>query len=330
MKLSNELMQWLLDTDPALRWQVERDLLDADESVWRATRARIATEGMGAALLAEQDPDGQWAGGAYFPAAGHPTAWQQDQLGQPWTATTWTLYTLCEWGLNADVLAGTHEKLAANARWEYNDLPYWGGEVDVCINAWTLVNGTWLGADVSGLVTWFSQHQLPDGGWNCEWENGSVRSSYHSTLNALVGLLYREAHVQSDEGIAELRREGERYLLTRYLLNRASTGEPVAPWTTTLNYPFRHRYHVLRALDYFRRSARLSGARPDSRLAQAIEIVRARQQPDGTWLQEDHLPGQEWFRLDVPVGQPSPWLTLYALRVLQWWDEENGRLAPVA
>jgi len=325
MELSTELTQWLLNTDPALRWQVERDLLDADDSVWRATRARVATQGMAAALLAEQDPDGQWAGGAFFPAAGHPSAWQEGQQGQPWTATTWTLYTLCEWGLPADALAGTAQKLAANAHWEYDaDLPYWGGEVDVCINAWTLANGTWLNADVAGLVNWFAEHQLSDGGWNCEWESGSVRSSFHSTLNALVALLYREADGHHEEGIAELRRPGEQYLLTRHLLNRAATGQQVAPWATTFNYPFRHRYHVLRALDYFRRSAQLSGTSPDPRLGAAVEIVRVKQQHDGTWLQEDHLAGQEWFPLDVPVGQPSPWLTLYALRVLRWWNERGA------
>ena len=109
--------------------------------------------------------------------------------GQPWTATTWALNDLRDWGLQAAALAGTAEKLAANSRWDYNDGPYWEGEVDCCINSWTLSNGVWLGADVAGLAQWFLDHQLADGGWNCEWENGSVRSSFHSTLNSLRGLL---------------------------------------------------------------------------------------------------------------------------------------------
>lgn len=319
----NGLVDWLLDTDPALRWQVERDLLDAPEDVWRTTRARVASDGMGARLLAVQDPDGQWAGGAFFPAAGHWSAWLRHQPGQPWTATTWTLYTLCRWGLDAAHLAGTAEKLARNARWEYEGLPYWGGEVDVCINAWTLANGTWLGADVAGLITWFADHQLADGGWNCEWENGSVRSSYHSTINALDALLYRERHGPGDEGIATVRRRGEEYLLSRRLLNRASTGEQIGAWATEFAYPPRHRYSVLRALDHFRRAAAVDGGRPDPRLAGAIEIVRAKRQPDGAWLQEANLPGQEWFPIDVAVGRPSPWLTLYATRVLRWWDDDS-------
>ena len=144
--------------------------------MWEATRARIAREGFGARLLALQDPDGQWAGGAYFPGDfdfhGPETA---DGAGQPWTATTWTLNTLRDWGLDAAALGDTADLLAANSRWEYDDLPYWGGEVDCCINAYTLANGAWLGADVAGLAQWFLDHRLADGGWNCEWVEGSTR-----------------------------------------------------------------------------------------------------------------------------------------------------------
>ena len=148
------------------------------------------TEGFGARLLARQDPDGQWAGGAFFPRPTSTRAGEDD--GQPWTATTWSLNSLRDWGLDAAALAGTAEKLAANSRWEYDDLPYWGGEVDCCINSWTLANGVWLGADVDGIAQWFLDHRLPDGGWNCEWVEGSTRSSFHSTLNSLKGLLYYE------------------------------------------------------------------------------------------------------------------------------------------
>ena len=75
--------------------------------------------------------------------------------------------------------------LADNSRWEYKNLPYWSGEVDCCINAWTLANGVWLGVDVIGLVDWCLEHRLPAGGWNCEWVEGCTRSSFHSTLNSL-------------------------------------------------------------------------------------------------------------------------------------------------
>jgi hypothetical protein len=232
------------------------------------------------------------------------------------------LNDLREWGLDPVVLRKrrTAELLAANSRWEYDDLPYWGGEVDCCINAWTVANGVWLGADVDGIVDWFLEHRLADGGWNCEWVDGSTRSSFHSTLNALRGLL---AYQVASGGTAETRaarRAGEEYLLTRDLFRRLSTGEPVAPWAIRFAYPFRWSYDVLNAADYFRRAALLDGTKPDARMTEAIELIRSARQPDGTWIQGRRHPGRVWFEVDVPEGQPSKWLTMFATRVLAWWD----------
>ena len=325
MTLDRALLEWLLDADPALRWQVERDLAGAPPEVWEATRARVATEGFGARLLALQDPDGQWAGGAYFPAdLGVPGPQEMAEIGQPWTATTWTLTTLREWGLDARVLAGTADLLATNSRWEYDDLPYWGGEVDCCINAWTLANGTWLGADVAGIARWFVEHRLSDGGWNCEWVEGATRSSFHSTLNALKGLLHHEAVTGGSDELRAARRAGAEYLLERRLLRRLSTGELVGPWATRFVYPFRWAYTALNAVDHFRAAALHDGAHPDPRLADAVEVIRAARRPDGSWLQDGRHPGRVWFEVDVPAGEPSRWLTFHAVRVLQWWDEARA------
>ncbi|HRE02501.1 MAG TPA: hypothetical protein PLV68_14455 [Ilumatobacteraceae bacterium] len=309
------LTEWLLDSDPALRWQVERDLLGAPEQVWRATRARVTTEGFGAELLAHQGSDGQWAGGAFFPAG-----WDWDSgEAQPWTATTWVLKDLREWGLDASALTGTAEKLAA-ARWEYDDLPYWGGEVDCCINSWTLSNGLWLGADVDGIVDWFLEHQLADGGWNCEWVEGATVGSYHSTLNALVGLLDYQLATGDATRVAQARRLGEEYLLCRGLFRRLSTGEAFSEQVFSLAHPRRAYYHALAAADHLRAAAIADGAAPDERMAEVIERVRTQRQPDGSWLQGHRLAGQVWFHVDVPAGEPSKWVTLQALRVLAWWD----------
>jgi hypothetical protein len=321
MALDPALLNWLVDADPALRWRVERDLVGAPREVWGATRARIATEGFGARLLALQDPDGQWAGGSYFPKDfdfhGPETA---EGAGQPWTATTWTLNTLRDWGLDAAVLAGTADLLAMNSRWEYDDLPYWGGEVDCCINAYTLANGAWLGADVSGIAQWFLDHRMADGGWNCEWVEGSTRSSFHSTLNALKGMLYYEAATGGSDALRAARRSGEEYLLQRRLLRNLSTAELVGPWATQFAYPFRWSYNVLKAADYFRAAALHDGTAPDPRLVDAIEVIRAARSSDGTWLQDRRHPGRVWFEVDVPPGEPSKWLTFYGTRVLAWWD----------
>jgi hypothetical protein len=318
--VSDDVAAWLLDSDPALRWQVERDLLAAPEQVWRATRARVAEEGFGARMLALQDATGQWAGGAFFPAGFDFDTVEAD--GQPWTATTWSLNSLREWGLDPAVLRArrTPELIAEHSRWEYEDLPYWDGEVDCCINAWTLANGAWLGVDVTRLVDWFVSHQLADGGWNCEWVEGSTRSSFHSTLNSLKGLLAHDSFAKTDTTRA-VRRGGMEYLLTRGLRRRLSTGEPVGPWTNQFRYPHRWAYSVLNAADHFRAASLVDGTPPDPRLADAIEIVRAARQSDGRWLQGPRLTGRVWFDVDVTEGEPSKWLTLFGTRVLSWWDE---------
>lgn len=320
----DDVVDWLLDSDPAVRWQVERDLTDAPESVWRATRARVATEGFGAAMLARQDPDGQWAGGAYFPADHVPDASGPDEPGQPYTATTWSLNALREWGVDPVALGDTAARLAANSRWEYDDLPYWDGEVDCCINAFTLANGTWLGADVDGIARWLLDHQLGDGGWNCEWVEGATVSSFHSTLNVLDGLLQHEVLTAGRHPLAaELRaarHRGAEYLLERRLLYRRSDGQLVGPWATRFASPFRWSYSAVRATDHLRAAALLDGSPPDPRAAGAVAVVRSARGSDGRWTQGGRPPGRQWFEVDVPPGEPSRWLTLVGTRVLRWWD----------
>ena len=312
------LLGWLLDADPSLRWQVERDLEGEPEDVWRATRARVPAEGFGAQLLSHQDEDGQWAGGAYFPAGS-----TQEEPGQPWTATTWSLSALREWGVEATALRpDTAGLLARNARWEYDDLPYWGGEVDACVNAHTLANGAWLGADVSAVADWFVEHRLADGAWNCMWVEGSRRSSFHSTLNSLVGILDHEVRTGGSPALRQARHSGEEHLLQRGLMRRLSTGEVHEPWATHFAHPYRWYYSVLRAADYFRTASLHDGRRPDDRMADAVELIRSARNADGTWHQQLRHEGRTWFDVDSGPGEPSRWLTFHALRVLRWWDAE--------
>ncbi|WP_286199125.1 squalene cyclase [Mycolicibacterium sp. ELW1] len=292
------MIAWLMDSGPALLWQVERDILGEAPQVWEATRAKVATEGWGLRLLELQDPDGQWAGGAFFPADYDFDGPEHVEGSQPWTATTWTLNLLREWGLDPAVLRErrTVELLAENSRWEYEDLPDWSGEVDCCITAWTVANGVWLGADITGIIDWFCEHQLPDGGWNCEWEQGSTRSSFHSTLNTLKGLLAFDAATGGADATRAARYAGEEYLLQRNLFRRLTTGDQVGPWVDRLAYPYRWTYSVLNAADYFRQAGHLDNMKPDPRMAEAIAMIRATRQPDGTWLQAGRQPGRVWSR----------------------------------
>jgi hypothetical protein len=218
-------------------------------------------------------------------------------------------------------LVGTAEKLATSSKWEYDGSPYWTGEVDCCINSYTLANGAWLGADVSHLATWFLEHQLEEGGWNCEWVDGSSRASFHSTLNSLRGILWYEMETGRNEELSQARHRAQEYLLERELLYKVTTSEQVGPWVNDLAYPFRWCYSALRALDYLREASLFDGQEPDPRAAQAIELVRSAPKENGRWIQSRRYPGETWFDIDAPVGEPSPWLTFYATRVLKWWDE---------
>jgi hypothetical protein len=327
MTRTDPVVAWLLDperSDPAIRWQVLRDLLDAPETAWSAERAKVETEGWGARLLAVQDEDGRWAGGAHFPS---DYVWGGDEPGQPWTSTSHSLAQLREFGLDPGSarVQRTVELIGAHARWEHDDQPYWEGEVEPCINGALVANGTYLGVDMSPVVERLVGERLDDGGWNCEAEVGSTRSSFDTTLNVLEGLLEHERVTGGTPASREARRSGEEYLLERSLFRRRSTGEPADERYLYLIHPNRWHYDVLRALDHFRSSAVRTGAAPDPRLGEAIDHVRSRRLGDGTWPLDWNPTGRRWFDVDDGEGQPSRWLTLRALRVLRWWDEHDGR-----
>jgi len=316
------VLDWLLDpdgSDPAIRWQVMRDLLDLPESEWAAERARVETEGWGARLLACEDEDGQWAGGAYFPADFESYG---DEAGQPWTSTTHSLSVLRELGLIPFSARARQavEGIRANSRWEHDRQPYWEGEVEPCINGITVANGTYFGVDMEPVVERLIRERLEDGGWNCEAENGSVRSSFDTTINVLEGLLEYERATGGTPGSRTARQWGEEYLLVRALFRRLSTGEPAENRYLEFFHPSRWFYDVLRGLDYFRSAGLFTGTAPDPRLREAVEHVRSKRRADGTWQLDWNPRGRVWFDVDDGPGQPSRWVTLRAFRVLKWWE----------
>jgi hypothetical protein len=322
MTATDPVIDWLLDpqrSDPSIRWQVMRDLLDAPESEWQAARAEVETEGWGARLLAAADEDGRWAGGAHFPA---DFVWGGGEP-QPWTATTHSLSLLREFGLDptAERVARMVELIGTNARWEHDGQPYWEGEVEPCINGVTVANGTYFGVDMAPVVDRLVGERLDDGGWNCEAENGSTRSSFDTTINVLEGLLQFERVSGGTRESRAARRSGEEYLLERSLFRRLSTGEPADDRYLSFVHPNRWRYDVLRGLDHFRAASLLTGSAPDPRLAEAVEHVRSRRSDDGTWPLDWNLAGRAWFEIDDGEGEPSRWVTLRACRVLRWWDD---------
>jgi hypothetical protein len=299
------VIEWLLDSDPAMRWQVMRDVLDAPADEVAAERAKVATEGWGAQLLALQGPDGYWAGErAFFPK---------------YTSTHSTLTILRELGL--DPLSPEARLAIARVRdnvlFEYDDLPYFDGEVEPCINGSTVAIGAYFGEDVRPIVLRLLGDQMEDGGWNCEQERGSTRGSFDSTIHVLEGLLEFERATGGSTEVAAARRRGEAYLLERRLLRRLSTGEVIQPRFKYLFQPLpRNLYDILRGLDYFR----ATGVAPDERITEAVELLESKRDANGRWPVEYRYEGDFHFEMDDAEGHPSRWNTLRAMRVLRWWE----------
>jgi hypothetical protein len=309
VRTSATVVDWLLDSDPSIRWQVMRDLTTAPPEEVAAERARVATEGAGARLLALQAADGRWAGAAW---------------NRGWDSTMHVLSLLREMGLDP---ASSEARRALGlvrdrATWqgcgpkECHANPFFAGEVEPCINGQVAASGAYFGQDVGGIVDRLLGEQLPDGGWNCEAENGSTRSSFNTTICVLEALLEHERAVGSSRKVTEARLRGHEYLLERHLFRRRSTGEVVDDAWTRFAFPNWWHYDVLRGLEYLRRA----GAAPDDRAAEAIELVASKRDGDGRWPSETRHPGRMPVETDEGEGRPSRWHTLRALRVLRWHE----------
>ena len=315
MTAAGSILAWLLDSGPAIGWQVRRDLLGAPAAEVGAERARVATEGQGARLLTLQAADGTWAG----------VAWNRG-----WDSTMHCLMLLRELGLDpASAQARRAVGLVRDrVTWrdcgppECSDNAFFDGETEPCINAQVAAVGAYFGADVSGLIGRLLGDQLPDGGWNCEAPHRSARSSFNTTICVLEELLEFERAgrtAAADVGAARIR--GQEYLLERRLMRRRSTGELIErdrkggnSWAR-FAFPVWWHYDVLRGLDYLRSA----GVAPDERVGPAVGLVASRQDDQGRWLLDVRYPGRMPIGLDDGEGQPSRWNTLRALRVLRWY-----------
>ncbi|MEJ3405643.1 hypothetical protein WDJ51_12945 [Rathayibacter sp. YIM 133350] len=300
--------EWLLDSDPSIRWQVMRDLTDEPSEAVAAERARVATEGWGAQLLELQDERGYWGG---------------EEYGEDRKSVFWTLHSLRRLGLDprSPLAREAIERVAANVVWQYwDDLPFFAGEVEPCINGGVLALAGYFGQLGQGsdrILDLLLAERLDDGGWNCDAPQ-SKRSSFDTTLCVLEGFAeYQRVTGETGDRVTDARRTGEEYLLERNLFRRLSTGEIANGRYVNLSFPPYWFYDVLRSLDYFR----TAHDEPDERLAPAIDLLLAQREPDGRWLAGTPWPGEVYFALDAPENEPSRWNTLRALRVLRWYDE---------
>jgi hypothetical protein len=303
-------LKWLLDSDPAIRWQVMRDLTGEAGAI-AAERSRVATQGWGARLLAFQSPAGSWSGG--------PRGWRDDLPNEDrgLLVTLYTLVVLKDLGLDpacrqARKMIDRVDKRLIFTR--LNNRPFLYGETEPCINGRILAIGAYFKEPNHALANQLLGEQLADGGWNCEAPQ-SRRSSFHTTICVLEGLLEYERAGRKSAAITSARRRAENYLLERRMFRSLRTGELIDKRWLRFSFPTFWYYDVLRGLDYLRNA----GIKPDSRVREAIETVMKRRHQNGRWplnlLHPEHIP----VEIETGVGRASRWNTLRALRVLRWY-----------
>jgi hypothetical protein len=302
----SEVVDWLLEGDPAVRWQAERDLLAEPKAIWGRTRNRVASEGWGAELLARQDPRGTWGGGLYTPK---------------WTSTNYTLLLLRRLGIDHDNVAAKRgcERMLDDADWYEGGVSYWHTRklAERCVNGMVLSTAAYFRADgarVDSIAELLISVAMTDGGWNCEDYRGATHSSFHTTVSVLEGLLewkLATGRQDADEAIAR----GHEFMLSHRMYKSHHSGEVINEAWTKAWFPPRWHYDVLRGLDHLQ----AAGVNPDGRATDAVELLDAARRSDGRWPKGSQYTGETHFTME-PGRVAGRWNTLRALRVLRWWE----------
>ena len=313
MEIENDNIQWLLEGDPAVRWQTQRDLLNEPPEIYEKERERTAAEGWVARFLGLQDPEGTWGGGLYSPK---------------WVSTTYTMMTLRYLGLppeHPQALRGCERLLEGG---------FYPPDEGINFSNVAKLSETCITGMVLSMLAYFhypderihrvAEHllnqQMADDGWNCESHRGATHSSFHTTISVLEGLReYEKAYPEYAASVRLAQDRGREFLLIHCLYRSHRTGEVVNDRMTRFPFPPRWFYDVLRALDYFQ----AVGAEWDERLQDAVDLLIKRRRKDGRWPHYRGPSGLKYFEMEK-AGQPGRMNTLRALRVMQWWKADGS------
>ncbi len=302
----DDVVSWLLDGDPAIRWQTLRDLTSASPATVARERARVTTEGWGAELLERQELDGTWGGGLY---------------GPKWTSTTYTLLLLRRFGLEP---TDRRAQLGVERIWDgarcFDGGITCAASIDApeaCVTSMYLALATYFGVEhpkIAPAFEWLLANQLTDGGWNCRTVRfGDQHGSFHTTILALEALAEARRVVADRAPIDRAMAAGREFFLRHRLYRSHRTGEVARAEFTRLSFPPRWHYDLLRGLEHFA----ATDSPPDDRYADALDVLRRRRRRDGAWPVQQRHAGRVWFDMER-TGGPSRWNTLRALRVLRW------------
>ncbi len=303
--------RWLLEGDPAVRWQVQRDLLDRAPRTWKATQRHVAREGWGARLLTLRSEDGTWGGGLY---------------GPKWISTFYTLRLLTQLGVSPEQpeAVASCRLLLEQGVTDSGGVSLWSGKwTDTCVTGMLLWMASWFGFAgdplVQRMVAWLLEEQMQDGGWNCDRGKGAKHSSFHTTISTLEGLAAFQGTSKRSAEVLTAMKAAQGFFLVHQLYRSERTGAVVRPSFALFSFPPRWYFDVLRGLEHFSNI----DAPWDSRLADPVEVLIRRRGTSGRWKAQNKHTGKRHFELE-PARQPSRMNTLRALRVLRWADRVRG------
>lgn len=306
---NQQLIDWLLEGDVSIQYQTHRDLLDKERA---DLQDRILKEGWGAQFMSMQKSDGHWGQKFYFPK---------------WISTHYTLLdirNLCP-SPNIPEITRIIDGVALYEKSKDGGIAL-SGETqysDVCVNAMFLNYASYFCTEeelVTSIVDMILGEYMKDGGFNCRSNrSGAKHSSLHTTLSVLEGFTEYEknGYQYRIKEVQHAIQTSVEFILLHRLFLSDRTGKIIDQRFLRLSYPWRWRFDILRALDYFQ----YAKVPWNDRMQPAMDILMKKRNKDGTWNVQAKLPGELHFEMEK-AGKPSRWNTLRALRVLNHFGIE--------